>query len=179
MAWTAPKTWSVGEVVTAANMNIHLRDNLLAVGPHLIARKPSDETVTSSTVFQADDHLLAPVGVNEVWWLQWVFIATGATAGDMKVQWTFPSAGFVSWQTIGFNDAGTLTNSEQGIGTSPTSQFTLFLLGATTPIVRTVDMFYTGGANAGNVAAEWAQVTSSGTATTMRANSALWGMKLA
>lgn len=28
MAWTAPKTWSVNEVVTAANVNTHLRDNL-------------------------------------------------------------------------------------------------------------------------------------------------------
>lgn len=28
MAWTTPKTWSVGEVVTAANVNLHLRDNL-------------------------------------------------------------------------------------------------------------------------------------------------------
>src|SRR5688572_10563024 len=28
MAWSAPKTWSVGEVVTAAMMNTHVRDNL-------------------------------------------------------------------------------------------------------------------------------------------------------
>lgn len=28
MAWTAPKTWSVGELVTATNMNTHVRDNL-------------------------------------------------------------------------------------------------------------------------------------------------------
>jgi hypothetical protein len=28
MAWTAPKTWSVGELVTAANMNTHIRDDL-------------------------------------------------------------------------------------------------------------------------------------------------------
>lgn len=28
MAWTSPKTWSVAEVVTAANMNLHIRDNL-------------------------------------------------------------------------------------------------------------------------------------------------------
>lgn len=27
MAWTAPRTWIVGEVVTAANMNLHVRDN--------------------------------------------------------------------------------------------------------------------------------------------------------
>lgn len=27
MAWTTPKTWTVGEVLTAANMNLHVRDN--------------------------------------------------------------------------------------------------------------------------------------------------------
>jgi hypothetical protein len=28
MSWTAPRTWTVGEVVTAAMMNAHVRDNL-------------------------------------------------------------------------------------------------------------------------------------------------------
>ena len=28
MAWTAPRTWVVGELVTAAIMNTHIRDNL-------------------------------------------------------------------------------------------------------------------------------------------------------
>jgi hypothetical protein len=32
MPWTTPKTWSVNEVVTAANMNTHLRDNMSFVG---------------------------------------------------------------------------------------------------------------------------------------------------
>lgn len=32
MAWTSPRTWTTGEVVTAALMNTHLRDNLKAVG---------------------------------------------------------------------------------------------------------------------------------------------------
>jgi hypothetical protein len=31
MAWTTPRTWVAGEVVTAALLNIHLRDNLNAV----------------------------------------------------------------------------------------------------------------------------------------------------
>ena len=30
MTWTAPKTWAVGETVTAANVNLHLRDNMKA-----------------------------------------------------------------------------------------------------------------------------------------------------
>lgn len=29
MAWTAPRTWTTGEVVTAAMMNTHVRDNFL------------------------------------------------------------------------------------------------------------------------------------------------------
>ena len=32
MAWTAPRTWVAGEIVTAALMNAHLRDNLLELG---------------------------------------------------------------------------------------------------------------------------------------------------
>lgn len=30
--WTAPRTWVAGEVVTAALLNTHVRDNLLAIG---------------------------------------------------------------------------------------------------------------------------------------------------
>lgn len=33
MAWTAPRTWVTGEVVTASQMNTHIRDNLLAIYP--------------------------------------------------------------------------------------------------------------------------------------------------
>lgn len=32
MAWTSPRTWVAGEVVTAALLNTHLRDNLQALG---------------------------------------------------------------------------------------------------------------------------------------------------
>lgn len=30
MAWTSPKTWNVGDVLTAADMNTYVRDNLLS-----------------------------------------------------------------------------------------------------------------------------------------------------
>jgi len=32
MVWTAPRTWTVGEIVTAALLNTHLRDNLNSLG---------------------------------------------------------------------------------------------------------------------------------------------------
>jgi len=33
MAWTAPRTWVTSEVVTAAHLNAHVRDNLLETAP--------------------------------------------------------------------------------------------------------------------------------------------------
>lgn len=33
MAWTAPRTWVTGEIVTASLLNTHLRDNMLTVTP--------------------------------------------------------------------------------------------------------------------------------------------------
>ena len=33
MAWTAPRTWVTSEVVTAAILNTHIRDNLLEIAP--------------------------------------------------------------------------------------------------------------------------------------------------
>ena len=35
MAWTAPRTWVVAEIVTASVMNTHVRDNLLALSQHV------------------------------------------------------------------------------------------------------------------------------------------------
>ena len=40
MAWTSPRTWVVGEVVTAALMNTHVRDDLLALYPDLATSLP-------------------------------------------------------------------------------------------------------------------------------------------
>ena len=36
MGWTTPRTWASGEVVTAALLNTHLRDNLLETAPGLV-----------------------------------------------------------------------------------------------------------------------------------------------
>ena len=37
MAWTAPRTWVTGEIVTSSNMNTHVRDNLLETAPAKVA----------------------------------------------------------------------------------------------------------------------------------------------
>lgn len=51
MAWTTPKTYTVGEVLTAATMNTHVRDNLNAVrdliGSHVLSGANATLTVSS------------------------------------------------------------------------------------------------------------------------------------
>jgi hypothetical protein len=46
MAWTAPRTWTTGELVTAAFLNTHLRDNLLdvAFNGHRVVDRVTDST---------------------------------------------------------------------------------------------------------------------------------------
>lgn len=41
MAWTDPRTWVTGELVTAALLNTHLRDNLKAIGDPWTAYTPT------------------------------------------------------------------------------------------------------------------------------------------
>ena len=58
MAWTAPKTWVVGEPMTAQDLNLHLRDNLLALKAPPTALVKLDEAsdyTTTSTSFVAID----------------------------------------------------------------------------------------------------------------------------
>lgn len=50
MAWTAPRTWVTGEIVTAAIGNTHWRDNMVATGepPWLIDVDPFSTAVTNT-----------------------------------------------------------------------------------------------------------------------------------
>jgi hypothetical protein len=41
MAWTSPRTWVAAEVVTAALLNTHVRDNLKAIGDPWTAYTPT------------------------------------------------------------------------------------------------------------------------------------------
>jgi len=52
MPWTTPKTWSTNEVVTAANMNTHVRDNVAFLGsPPSVAVSNSASVLTTNSTF--------------------------------------------------------------------------------------------------------------------------------
>ncbi|NLX10436.1 MAG: hypothetical protein GXY36_12335 [Chloroflexi bacterium] len=58
MAWTVPRTWITGELITAAQLNAHLRDNLNALKqPPSAVVTPTSTRTTSSTVFVPVDEV--------------------------------------------------------------------------------------------------------------------------
>ena len=52
MAWTDPRDWTTGEVVTAALMNTHVRDNLNMTAPHIV-------TTAGDIVYATGDSAIA------------------------------------------------------------------------------------------------------------------------
>lgn len=137
--------------------------------------KASDESVTSSTTLQSDDHLFAPVFANTYYWVWCVIFYTGSgltTEGDMKINWNAPSGSTFNWVSDGLgsgatSSVSTLSRNAQGLGNSPAPG----TVGSDT-VAPIKGLLLTGG-NAGTLQLTWAQNVSSTTATTVYANSTL------
>jgi hypothetical protein len=168
MAWTnPPRTWTDGELVTAAIMNTHVRDQLSLV-PHIIA-KSADESVTSSTVLQDDDHLTFAIGVSESWWFQFALCRTGP--GGLKIALNAPTGATGFWS---YNSWASAINAQR-----ITTAAATFVDGETasesdgTADVHTVDGYVLNSSTGGTFKLRWAQTNSNGTATVIKKGSHL------
>lgn len=80
MAWTAPATWSVSEVVTASKMNTHIRDNLNYLKGNAGAIAISAAmTVTAGA--SSEDTVAARSGNSA----QYAAVSVGRTAGEAEL----------------------------------------------------------------------------------------------
>jgi hypothetical protein len=169
MPWTTPKTWSVGAALPAAELNTYVRDNLNAVGPTISrARKTADESVTSSTTLQDDNHLLFAIGVSEIWMAEASLYYTSGTTGDLKFAWSVPSGATGTHSYVGF-DISIVFNSD----VSTTLSTPLSVGGSGAIRLAQLRAIIVNSTNAGNVTLQWAQNVSDGTATTVLTNSVL------
>jgi hypothetical protein len=177
--FTDPKTWAFQEGVESSELNIHLRDNLNSMGPHLIVRKTADQTVTSSTTLVDCTSMLLTVAANEIWRVSFNIIYSADGSPNIKFAFTFPASGRIIVGGIGQNTAGatqwrlfegttTPTNTADFVGTGSSVQKWLALEG----------VFINAG-TAGNLQLQFAQNTSNVNNTTVNANSTVWAVKLA
>lgn len=152
--------------ITAANVTDE-RDLVwpASVNRTLFARKTADESVTSSTTVQDDDHLFVQLEANSVYQFEMVLLPQGAT-GDFKFQFSSPSGATVFGSYLGYDAALTALAANYWDGTAVGVG-----AGVTTPTTARGTIIT--GANAGRLKLQWAQNTSSGSATTLLTNSHL------
>ena len=174
MAWTAPRTWTDGELVTKAIMDPHVRDNFLAVGPHLIVRKTADET-DSTGVVQNDDSLLLVMATNEVWQFRFNLLVVSASTTDFIGRLTFPSGSVAA-----FVHGATAAAATQGQSISATASPTASWFVNTDSTVTNhfiLEGVMSNGGSAGNLQLQWSG--NAAVACVVKANSTLWAVKLA
>lgn len=179
MAWTAPRTWVTGEVVTASQLNTHLRDNLNST-EHRLAYKASDESVTSSTTVQDDNDLLFAVAANEVWVARFTVI-TLDVSGVANFRWTltWPS-GTGTFTSISVNPGDLATqNRRRTISSSGGVEIIAASQVTNTPEVYEIFGVLANGGTPGNLLLRWAQGTSNASAETVKAGSCIRGFRLA
>ncbi len=141
-------------------------------GGLMFAFKSADESVTSSTTLQNDDHLLFAVEANARYKLDGYLSYTGAVspAGDLKIDWTIPAGASMKWASFAVNSNAltsydVVVQSETGVRAYGT-------LGAQEMALQPKGWLVTAG-TAGTLQMRWAQNASSATATVLKTGSYL------
>lgn len=158
-----------GEVWTASDVNTWCVPQS--------ASKGVDQNVTSSTALANDADLALTVTSSSSYRVMGRLIYTGGTQGssDLKIGWTAPSGSTFLWNTLGQDTSGNTTWTNTKLLSDTVSQGSAS--GATRMVM--VEGILLTGSNAGTFHLQWAQNTSSGTATTMRTGSVLQAERFA
>jgi hypothetical protein len=128
--------------------------------------KTADESVTSSTILQNDDHLFKAMAISEVWGVRLVLMGNNSAVGLFKMKFTIPANGAFYW----------IDKTEGVSNTSATELGDIdFTAGRG---IFTYEGIYVGGDTAGNLQLQWAQSASSATPTKLLIGSYLFATKL-
>lgn len=153
-------TYVTGDVPTASEINEWF------VGVNF-ARKSSTESVTSSTTLQDDDDLSVAVLANGVYVVECHVFYDAATAGDLKLGWSYPAAATGTFTALGLSPSPAPPSSSDDV-TATADIATAFNLGGA-GTGTTLSAFIKGllvvSSTAGNFRVQWSQVSSTGTAT--------------
>ena len=175
MAWTDPRTWVTDELVTAAIMNTHIRDNLNSLN-HLVVRKTADETKTSNTTLANDASLTMSIGANETWMFELSLLYLAGN-GLIKTAFTVPAGATLSASTVWSSDSAAVAR-RFWLSSGDASSGTFGQAGAMVQVPPIRGVVVNGG-TPGSLTLQWAQFTSDASATTVKVNSTLWAVRLA
>lgn len=143
-------------------------------GLDIFKHKTADESVTSSTTFQDDDHLVLPYAAGTTYILEGWLPQEGPTAGDWKMQFTF-TGGTVTrfdFSSFGLGDGATAAEgnykgvAQLGATTSPSAGATQGTITSNWTPILLHGLLITSGA--GTLTLQWAQNASNASAVILK-----------
>jgi hypothetical protein len=143
------------------------------IGSFIVA-KTADESVSSSTSVQNDDHLLIALGANEFWVFELILIWGTGPSGSPKVAFSAPSGATGGYGMVARQGSSPDTyviqalSSETELQTNNSNPSHNFIWGS----VAT-------SSSSGNLQLRWAQGSSSGNATVLKKGSILRATRVA
>jgi hypothetical protein len=145
----------------------------------VVKRKTADESVTSSTTLQDDDHLTFPIAANEEWeGSVWVVVGGTLSVHGIKVALNAPSgaAGAIAGSIVTDNNV-LVSGGSSGAGPGTAIINSATISGSTG--ILTFGFSIINGATPGNVTVQFAQGTSNGLGITFKKGSWLKSVRTA
>lgn len=144
----------------------------------LFARKTANETVTSSTTLQNDNHLFVSVAANAVYIVELVGLLSGDDTADIKYVFTYPTGATLAGGQVNLFDTisgGASTAGDGNFRALAASASPSTALNAGTVDTNFVTCWYKGllimSSTAGTLQLQWAQINSVAVATGFLAGS--------
>ncbi len=135
------------------------------IGKEMIKIKSTNESLTNSVTLQDDDELQFAVNANEKWYIDVLLDVTGSTGG-IKCGFAIPTGSTMALNMCANLTAGNTSHVHEWIRTSNTASSGITITNNVTSIsIRGIVSI---SSTAGSVKLEWAQSTSSGTATVVK-----------
>jgi len=165
---------ATGDAILAADVNNALNARLQGQ----LILKTGDETVNNSNVYQNDDELVIPVGANEIWYVLTYLLVRANVTSYIKVAFTVPVA--ATFVGLPYGAYGPSANATQtAIAPTDLTAYGQFNGVAGDPLHGIISGIYVGGANAGNLQLQWAQLNAEVYDTKVYTNSFILAHKLA
>lgn len=171
------KVFTVGEVLTASNVNTYF-----AQTNHVF--KSATESVTSSATLQNDDALLFSVAADTNYMFRFLCSINSAAnaAGDINIGFSFPASGVCYFYGIGPHNSlvsGSQVDGEFIVREGATSGTTATPYGcSTTGNTAIIEGYLDTAGTAGTLQLMWAQQASNANATNLRLGSQGWIYKV-
>lgn len=137
-------------------------------GSGTVVRKTADESVTSSTTLQNDDHLTVAIGASQVMAIRYILFVDAGATGDLKLGLSVPAGGTYR---CGAGHVSNNVSSSFAVQATSTTSISVGGLGAGTIYEYVLDCTVVNSTTPGNVVLQFAQDVSDGTATTLKTNS--------